>query len=417
MKNPALSSRGKGAAFFYLSAMLALIVFGAPTIGLVEIPLTFFLKDRLNLSASDTAAFRFWIALPVFFSFVFGFVVDRWSPLKLGYRGHFVIFGLLTAALYAAATTAELSYYSLLWEFVVLTCSYLFIFGAWKGLLATIAQQRGMSGQMSFLWGVVGNALGLASLLIGGAISTQLESASASTAATVLFLSSSVLMILVAALGLWRTGGAYTDLRPEFHSESVFGDIVRLLKHRPIYPALLIWLMWNFAPGTGTVLQYYLSDAKNATDFQWGAFQAIFLASMMPTLLLFVLLSRRLSLRLLLWLGAIVGIPQMVPLLFIETADAALLTAIPMGLMGGIARGAFLALILRSCPPGLQATMMTLAGSTALLSSRVGNVWGSQIFDNFGGFLPAVVATVAIYALIVPALFLVPSRLIDTPDD
>lgn len=416
MDNAALSSRGKGAAFFYLSAILVLIVLGAPTTGVVEIPLAFFLKNRLHLSASETAVFRFWIALPVFFAFAFGFVVDRWSPLKLGYRGHFVVFGLLTAGLYAAAAMAEFSYYSLLWEFVIITCSYLFIFGAWKGLLATISQQRAVSGQMSFLWGIVGNAAVLASLLVGGAISEQLESASASTAATVLFLVSSTLMIMIAALGLWRTGTAYTDLRPEFHSKSPLDDIVRLLKFWPIYPALLIWLMWNFAPGTGTVLQYYLSDAKNATAFQWGAFNAIFLASMTPTLFLFVLLSRRLPLRLLLWIGAVVGIPQMVPLLFIETADAALIAAVPMGLMGGIARGAFLALILRSCPPGLQATMMGLAGSTALLSSRVGNIWGSHIFDNLGGFLPAVVATVIVYALIVPALFLVPRRLIDKPD-
>jgi hypothetical protein len=43
-------------------------------------------------------------------------------------------------------------------------------------------------------------------------------------------------------------------------------DIKRLVRHWPIYPALLIWLLWNFAPGSGTPLQYYLQDTLHAKD-------------------------------------------------------------------------------------------------------------------------------------------------------
>lgn len=401
---------------FYLAAILALLGFGAPTSGTIEIPLTFFLKDRLHLSASEVAVFRFWIALPVFFSFLIGFVADRWSPLGLGYRGHFIFFGLVTAALYAIAALGDVTSGALLFEFCIVTLAYLFVFAAWKGLLALIAQQHALTGQMSFLWGAVGNGIGLVSLLLGGALSDQLQRLDASAAAALLFMIGCALMILVALFGWWKPTGVFAALRAEPRAPSAFGDARRLLTHLPVYPTLLIWLLWNFAPGTGTVLQYYLSDTQHASDFQWGAFNAVFLASMTPTLVLFLVLARRFSLRSLLWLGAIVGVPQMAPLLLIDSADAALAVAVPMGLMGGISRGAFLALIIRACPPGLQATMMTLAGSVALLSSRVGNMWGSYLFDTFGGFTTAVVASMIVYALILPALLLVPRQLIATSD-
>jgi hypothetical protein len=43
-------------------------------------------------------------------------------------------------------------------------------------------------------------------------------------------------------------------------------DVKRLFRHWPIYPALLISFLWNFAPGTGTPLQYYLQNTLRATD-------------------------------------------------------------------------------------------------------------------------------------------------------
>ena len=63
--------------------------------------------------------------------------------------------------------------------------------------------------------------------------------------------------------------------------------------------------------------------------------------------------------RLLVW-GTVVGIPQMVPLLFIQSVNGALAAAVAMGLMGGVASGAYIALIIRSCPPGLQGTVLMM---------------------------------------------------------
>jgi hypothetical protein len=106
----------------------------------------------------------------------------------------------------------------------------------------------------------------------------------------------------------------------------------------------------------------------------------------------------------------------MVPLIFIHSVTGALVAAVPIGLMGGIATGAYLDLIIRSCPAGLQGTTLMLASSLYFLVSRFGDVLGTHLYDYFGSFHVCVIAITTVYALILPALLLVPRHLIATAD-
>jgi hypothetical protein len=51
-----------------------------------------------------------------------------------------------------------------------------------------------------------------------------------------------------------------------------------------------------------------------------------------------------------------------------------------------------------------------------VIVTRFGDVLGTRLYDYYGGFTACVVATTVVYALILPALVLVPRRLVDTPD-
>src|ERR1700730_17993045 len=114
-------------------------------------------------------------------------------------------------------------------------------------------------------------------------------------------------------------------------------DVNRLVRHRPIYPALLIWLLWNFAPGSSTPLQYHLPNTLHATDAARGPWDPILSVSFIPTLLVFGILCRRLPLRILLWWGTVAAIPQFVPLVFIQSVAQAFIAAAAGRLMGGLA--------------------------------------------------------------------------------
>ena len=107
----------------------------------------------------------------------------------------------------------------------------------------------------------------------------------------------------------------------------------------------------------------------------------------------------------------------MIPLAFVQSANVALALAVPIGLMGGIATAAYFDLAMRSCPPGMQGTLMMMVDGVLLLSSRGGDLL-VRIYNSSPkhGFLYCVIATTTVYALILPLILLVPKALIATAD-
>src|SRR5436309_2070673 len=79
-----LPKRQRLAVLGYCGALLLLLNLAAPYAGLIGIPVSFFLKNRLHLSAHQLAEFNLWTGIPLYVSFVFGFIRDRWSPFGGG---------------------------------------------------------------------------------------------------------------------------------------------------------------------------------------------------------------------------------------------------------------------------------------------------------------------------------------------
>ncbi len=84
--------------------------------------------------------------------------------------------------------------------------------------------------------------------------------------------------------------------------------------------------------------------------------------------------------------------------------------------MGGIATAAYLALIIRSCPAGLQGTMLMTSAALSVIVSRFGDVLGTFLYQEYGGFTVCVIAITIVYALILPTLMLIPKDLVVTAD-
>ncbi len=403
--------------FLYLGLLIVLLGFGSPSGGLIEIPITFLLKNKLHLEAHELARFRVISAAPLYLSFVFGFIRDTWNPFGIGDRGFILLFGAITAALYVMFCFTPITYSTLLVAFVLLTTSSLFVTSAQNGLTSTIGQQHVMSGQVSAVWNTFASVPTVAALLIGGILSDMLEERNIEEATRVLFLVGATIMALLTIYAAWRPASVYDNIRNEHGSATrPIDDVKRLLRHWPIYPALLIWLLWNFSPGSATPLQYYLQNILHSTDAHWGQWNAIFAISFIPTFMLFGLLCQKFPLKTLLLLGTVAAIPQMVPLVFIHSVTGALIAAVPIGLMGGVATASYLDLIIRSCPRGLQGTTLMLSSALFFIASRFGDVLGTLLYDYYGGFGVCVIAITVVYAMILPALLLVPKHLIATAD-
>lgn len=401
----------------YLGALIMLLAFGAPFGGMIDIPVTFFLKNKLNLSAHEVAGFRLIAAVPLYLSCLFGFARDSWNPFGIKDRGFMMLFGSVSIVLFLIFACTPVTYATLLGAILLLTSSFLFISSAQAGLTSTIGQQHAASGQVSAVWNIAGSLAAGSALVAGGAVSEWLEPSNVEEAAHILFAGAAAVMALMVAYAAWRPKVVFDHVRAEPGAEAQpLASLGRLLRHRPIYPALLIWLLWNFAPGATTPLQFYLQNTLHATNAEWGQWDGIFTASFVPTFIVFGLLCRRFTLRTLLVWTTVLAVPQMVPLLFIHSVPGALVAAAAIGLMGGGATAAYLALLIRSCPEGLQGTTLMMSTGLYFVAARFGDVLGTHLYDHYGGFSACVVVITIVYALILPALLLVPARLTATAD-
>jgi MFS family permease len=412
----ALSDARRLQAFAFGGLLLVLMNFSSPAAGMIDIPVTFFLKNRMHLQSNELAVFKLWIGLPLIVGFVFGFIRDRWSPFGGGDRAHLLVFGVATALIYGAMALADPSYAVFLGGLFVATMAFRMVSSAAYGITNTLAQKHAVSGQMSSVISI-GSALpDLISFVGGGLLSQTLEGHGAAAAAHILYFCAAGLMLAIALLGVIGPKWIFAEARDPRVAAHPLLDLKRIAKHWPIYPAMLIQLLWQFAPATGTVLQYHIVDHLHATDAQWGAWQGIFFGSFLPIYALYGWLSQKIRLRRLLWVGFSLAVFQMVPLLLVHDAVGALIAAVPMGILGSIAQAALVDLVIRSAPRGCQGMMMMLFLAFYYFSVRAGDLLGTWIYDKHGGFIPTVVVTIIVYALILPVILIVPKNLTATKD-
>jgi len=402
-----------GRIFFYFGSLTLLIYLSTPSGYLVDIATSFMLKDRLHATASQVSMFRLLTAIPAYVAFAFGLMRDMWSPFGLRDRGYFLCFAPVAGVAFLWLAFSRLSYGNIFVGTLLVMLSFRFVSAAYQALIALIGQEKLMTGRLSTLWNLVAYVPAAGAAFASGWVAEHLQPKQT-------FVLMAILTFSIALLSFWKPSAVFGNAyqAAQSHGGGFMADVKRLVKHRAVYPAVLIMFLWNFSPGSATPLQFYLTNQLHASDSAFSNYNGVFVVSFIPTLLLYGYLCKRVSLRKLLWWGTIAAIPQMVPLAFIHSAALAQILAAPIGLMGGVATAAYFDLAMRSCPAGLQGTLMMMVDGVYILSARGGDVLGARIYlsNPAHGFLYCVIATTGIYALILPLILLIPKALIATAD-
>ena len=118
-----------------------------------------------------------------------------------------------------------------------------------------------MSGRLAALWQIVG-ALPYAVAGFGaGYISVHLRPGET-------FIVMGLLTVMLGLFGFWKPRAVFSHAydQPVARGSTFAGDIKRLLKHRAAYPAVLAMLLFSFAPGSNTPLQFYLTNDLHGSD-------------------------------------------------------------------------------------------------------------------------------------------------------
>ncbi|HEY4085977.1 MAG TPA: MFS transporter [Bryobacteraceae bacterium] len=396
--------------YFGFLTLLAYLV--APEY-LLDIPTSYMLKNHLHATAPQVSLFRLLTGIPLYIAFLFGLVRDLWNPFGWRDRGYFFLFAPLTAVVFVWMAISPLSYNMLLIGMFLAMATFRLVQAAYQGLIALIGQETLMSGRLSTLSSTGYQIALISAALISGVMSEKLSPPQ-------IFFLMAGLMLPIAMFGLWKPaaifGHAYD--KPQAKGSDFRGDVRRLLKHRAIYPAALISFLWWFNPGLYTPVQFFLTNQLHAPDEAYSNFLGVFAISCIPTFLLYGYLCQRIPPNKLLWWSTIVAAPQMIPLAFVHSGNAALILAVPMGLMGGMATAAYFDLAVRSCPPGLHGTLMMLVSAGVMLAQRGSDLLGAKLYAGSPahGFLYCAIATTVVYTLILPVIPWIPKHLISTTD-
>jgi MFS family permease len=380
---------------------------------LLDIPTSYMLKNILHASASQISGFRLLTGIPLYLGFAFGMVRDLWNPVGRRDRGYFRIFVPLMICVLAWMALSRTTYLGLLIGMLLTTVAYSFVFAAFQGLTALIGQEALMTGRLSalsniFLFLPVG-----AAYFASGFMAERLSPRQ-------IFLMVLALTTTLSVFGFWKPRSVFSHAYDNPHAQGTnfFGDVRRLLKHRAIYPVVLINLLWNFTPGSFTPMQFFLTNRLHASDAIYGEFLGLYNLFFLPPILLYGFLCTKFPPRKLLLWSVIIGVPQFIPMAFIRSGQQALLAAVLIGLMGGLANAACIDIAIRACPPGLQGTLMMIIAATFALSMRGGDVVGSWIYGLSPkyGFQYCVIAITVTYALILPVIPFIPKHLTATAD-
>jgi MFS family permease len=404
---------GSRRALVYFGPLTLLFYLVLPHSFLLDSATSYMLKDNLHAGVTKVSSFRLLTALPVYFSFAFGLLRDRWSPFGLRDRGFLLLFAPISSLVFLWMAFSRLTYLGLFMGMVLVMISYRFIAAAFEGLLALVGQEKSMSGRLSALW----NVISLLTYFMGAIASGYLN---AHLSPRHFFILVAGLASLIGLMGFWKPADVFRDLyeRPQARSADFIGNIKRLAKHKAVYPAVMMTFLFQFSPGSSTPLQFYLTDKLHTSNAVYGYYSGIFAVSFVPVLLFYGYICTRVPLNKLLWWGTIIAIPQMIPLALVHSVTLALILAVPMGLMGGIAQAAYFDAAMRSCPAGLQGTLMMMVAGAYQLSFRGGDFVGSWIYNSSPehGFLYCALVTSFVYSLILPLILLVPKELLATSD-
>jgi len=402
-----------GPVFLYFTPLTLLVFLVIPNGMLLDIATSFMLKNELKASADQVAEFRLLTAVPVYLSFCFGLARDLWNPFGLRDRGLMMIFGAITAAVFAWIAQAPLSYAGLLAGMLLVMFSFSFVTAAARGLMTLVSQEQLMSGRLSALWNAVSSAPYALGAFASGFLAEHLLPAHT-------FMLVAVMSAAIAVLGLWKPRAVFSHAydQPLARGAGFVGDLKRLARHRAAYPAVLLVCVCQFSPGFNTPLQFYLTNDLHLPDAAYAYSQGVLQAAYIPAAILYGYLCKRLPLRTLLWTATILWLPAAFPLLFIQSTGSALWLSLLVGFASGFAFTTFWDLAMRSSPPGLQGTLMMMVAGMYELAYRGGDWVGAGIYASSAahGFLYCVIAGTATSLLMIPLLFVIPKALIATAD-
>jgi MFS family permease len=411
----AAASPGKDIRNRNLLPLSLIIIFGIfattmpqPT-SLGKLPLQFLLKNEINVTREQMAAFFFWTGLAWYLKPFAGILTDAF-PFFGTRRRHYILFGsALTALCWIGMDFVPHTYGALLLGSMILSTFMVMTSTVTGAFLVEAGQRMGATGRLSALRMLVYNICTLIQGPAGGFVAT-LGFAWATGANAVL------------ALTIFPIAYFYLKEKrvPQQGSAVVLQNAGRQLKtigrSKNLWLALLFIGLFYFSPGYSTPLFYIQTDQLHFSKQAIGNLGVFSGAFAILAAILYSWLIKRVNIRVLLFASIAPAAIATLFYLFYSNYRHAVLIEAQNGFFFGLAEVALIDLAARSTPKGCEGLGYSLILSIRNVALFGADIVGSYLADHKWPFAHLVYLNAGTTAIVLVLLPFLPAALMRSRD-
>lgn len=356
------------------------------SVGLVNQPAQYLLKEHLGLSAAESGVFWAVVGLGWTFKPLYGLLSD-FLPFAGSRRKSYLLFmSALSIGSWLTLSLFPPQYSLLLIVFTLCAAALAFCDVMTDALMIEAGRARGLTGHFQAVqWAAMSLALVVAQLG-GGYLSMYV-------APQTVFRLVAIFPAFTAVVTLWLVREPLAV--PNWESVRI---TALSLKHagqtRALWMVAGFLFCWNFSPSLGTPLLYYQTDVLHFSKVFIGTLGAITNAAGIVGAVVFFFYCRQLSLHRLLTIAVGLGVVSTLGYLSLVGPRSAVTISLFFGVINQFTHLAVLDLAARSCPARAEGTVFALLMATLNFGKTGGTALGGWLYDHSGLSLLIVISAV-----------------------
>jgi MFS family permease len=359
-----------------LALVFAVVYFAQGMWYLPNLSITFFLKERLGLSAAQTATFFAITVIPWLIKPAYGLISD-FAPL-FGQRrkSYFLLTSGIAAVMgFTLTMMGSYTYWGVAIFFTLMGFGLAFTDVLTDALMVENGQRLGLTGPFQAIqWA----SISFASILVGvgGGWLAQHKFLSAT------FLIATVFPLITLTMGIFAISEPRQVGERQFHE--TWAAIRAAIGSRTLWIVAGFIFFYNFSPSFGPALVYYATDVLQFSKIFLGTLESVSYASGILGTAVYFAFSKSFPFKQLIHFAIAAGVIATLAYLGYRGQVSAIALSLVFGGIAMFVQLTFLDLAARACPKQVEATFFAILMSIYNGAVQLSQITGGWLYDQLG---------------------------------
>lgn len=360
-----------------LAVIFAVVYFAQGMWYLPNLSITFLLKEKMGLSAAQTAAFFSITVIPWLIKPVYGLISDFVPLFGRRRKSYFLLTtGLSAATGFFLSSLGMYTYWKVAIFFTLMGLGLAFTDVLTDALMVENGQRLGLTGPFQAVqWA----AISVASMLVGIGGGWLAQHAPLS----VTFLTAAFFPLISFTMAIWCVRDPQVKAGERQFRETWLA-IRGAIRSRPLWIVAGFIFFYNFSPSFGPALVYYSTDVLHFSKIFLGGLDSLTYASGIVGAALYFAYSKSFPFRWLIHFAIAAGVISTLAYLGYTSQASAVALALGFGGVGMIIQLTFLDLAAKACPKQAEGTFFALLMSVYNGAVQLSQIAGGWLYDRIG---------------------------------